>query len=170
MGKAVELTPGRNVLTVGIGVTRPGALTYEAVFEPLTGLNAEGNSTGRLGDSIAENNRGSAITFVGSEGTVLIVADDPNEAVRFEDVLAQAKVEAIRIPSSQFPTSLPELAAYEGVVLLNQSAYAYSEAQQELMRQYVKDTGGGLVMVGGPETFGAGGWIGSPLADALPTR
>lgn len=170
LGKIVELTPGRNVLTVGIGVTRPGALTYEAVFEPLTGLNADGNSTGRLGDSIAENNRGSAITFVGSEGTVLIVADDPNEALRFEDVLAQAKVEAIRIPSSQFPTSLPELAAYEGVVLLNQSAYAYSEAQQELMRQYVKDTGGGLVMVGGPETFGAGGWIGSPLADALPIR
>jgi uncharacterized membrane protein len=170
LGKIVELNAGRNVLTVGIAVNRPGALTYEAVFEPLTGLTADGNASGRLGDSITENNRGSAITFVGSEGTVLIVADDPNEAVRFEDVLAQAKVQTLRIPSSQFPTSLPELAAYEGIVLLNQSAYSYSEAQQELMRQYVKDTGGGLVMVGGPETFGAGGWIGSPLADALPIR
>jgi hypothetical protein len=30
--------------------------------------------------------------------------------------------------------------------------------------------GGGLVMVGGPESFGAGGWIGSPLEDALPVR
>lgn len=170
LGKIVELNPGRNVMSVSIGVTRPGALTYEAVFEPLTGLTADGNSTGRLGDSITENNRGSAITFVGSEGTVLIVADDPNEALRFQDVLAQAKVLTNQITSSQFPTSLPELAAYEGIVLLNQSAYAYSEAQQELMRQYVKDTGGGLVMVGGPETFGAGGWIGSPLADALPIR
>lgn len=170
LGKIVELNPGRNVMSVSIGVTRPGALTYEAVFEPLTGLTADGNSTGRLGDSITENNRGSAITFVGSEGTVLIVADDPNEALRFQDVLAQAKVLTNQITSSQFPTSLPELASYEGIVLLNQSAYAYSEAQQELMRQYVKDTGGGLVMVGGPETFGAGGWIGSPLADALPIR
>jgi hypothetical protein len=34
----------------------------------------------------------------------------------------------------------------------------------------VHDAGGGLVMVGGPESFGAGGWIGSPLADALPIR
>lgn len=170
LGKIVELSPGRNVMSISIGVTRPGALTYEAVFEPLTGLTAEGNSTGRLGDSITENNRGSAITFVGSEGTVLIVADDPNEALRFEDVLAQAKVKTLRITSSQFPTSLPQLAAYEGIVLLNQSAYSYSEAQQELMRQYIKDTGGGLVMVGGPESFGAGGWIGSPLADALPIR
>ncbi len=170
LGKIVELTPGRNVLSLSIGVTRPGALTYEAVFEPLTGLTADGNPTGRRGDSITENNRGSAITFVGSEGTVLIVAEDPNEAILFEDVLTQAKVKALRIPASQFPTSLPQLAAYEGIVLLNQSAYSYSQAQQELMRQYVKDTGGGLVMVGGPDTFGAGGWIGSPLADALPIR
>ena len=35
---------------------------------------------------------------------------------------------------------------------------------------YVHDNGGGLVMVGGPDSFGAGGWIGSPLADALPVR
>lgn len=170
LGKIVELSPGRNVLSVAIEIARPGAISYDAVFEPLTGLTAEGNSTGRLGDSITENNRGTAITFVESKGTVLIVADDPNEAVRFEDVLARAKVQSQRITSSQFPTSLPELASYEGVVLLNQSAYSYSEAQQELIRQYVKDTGGGLVMVGGPESFGAGGWIGSPLADALPIR
>lgn len=170
LGKIIELNPGRNVLSVSVAVSRPGARTYEAVFEPLTALTADGDAAGRLGDSISENNRGTAITFVGSEGTVLIVADDPNEAVRFEDVLARAKVQTQRISSSQFPTALPDLAAYEGVVLLNQSAYSYSEAQQELMRQYVKDTGGGLVMVGGPESFGAGGWIGSPLADALPIR
>lgn len=170
MGKIIELNAGRNVLSVGVGVTRPGALTYEAVFEPLTGLSADGDSTGRLGDSIAENNKGSAITFVDSEGTVLIVADDPNEAVKFEDVLARAQVRTERVSASRFPTSLPELASFEAIVLLNQSAYSYSEAQQELMRQYVHDTGGGLVMIGGPDSFGAGGWIGSPLADALPIR
>jgi len=170
LGKIVELTKGRNVLAVSVGVTRPGALNYEAVFEPITALNEDGGSTATRGDSIPENNTGSAITFVGSEGSVLIVADDPNEAVKFEDVLHQAEVQTVRIPSSQFPTNLPELASYEAVVLLNQSSYSYSQAQQELMRQYVKDTGGGLVMIGGPESFGAGGWIGSPLADALPIR
>lgn len=170
LGKIVELNKGRNVLSVSVGVTRPGALTYEAVFEPITGLTDAGASTATLGDSIPENNKGSAITFVGSEGSVLIVADDPNEAVKFEDVLAAAEVQSVRIPASQFPSALPELAAYEAIVLLNQSAYSYSEAQQELMRQYVHDTGGGLVMIGGPDSFGAGGWIGSPLADALPIR
>src|SRR5690606_10492825 len=45
-----------------------------------------------------------------------------------------------------------------------------TDAQQAMLRQYVHDSGGGLVMVGGPNAFGAGGWIGSPLADALPIR
>jgi len=130
LGKIVELDRGRNVLSVSVGVNRPGALTYEAVFEPITGLTAGGESTGTMGDSIPENNRGSAITFVGSEGTVLIVADDPNEAVPFENVLARSEVRTERITASRFPTALPELASYEGVVLLNQSAYSYSEAQQ----------------------------------------
>ncbi len=169
LGKIVELNKGRNVLSVSVGVTRPGALSYEAVFEPITAL-ADGNATGTRGDSIIENNTGNAITFVDSEGSILIVAEDSNESVKFEDVLNRAEVQTVRINAAQFPTSLPELASYEAIVLLNQSAYSYSETQQDLMRQYVHDTGGGLVMIGGPDTFGAGGWIGSPLADALPIR
>tara|TARA_R110002073_G_scaffold336260_2_gene531502 strand:- start:49625 stop:52636 length:3012 start_codon:yes stop_codon:yes gene_type:complete len=169
LGKIVELNKGRNVLSVSVGVTRPGALSYEAVFEPITAL-ADGNASGTRGDSIIENNTGNAITFVDSEGSILIVAEDSNESVKFEDVLNRAEVQTVRINAAQFPTSLPELASYEAIVLLNQSAYSYSETQQDLMRQYVHDTGGGLVMIGGPDTFGAGGWIGSPLADALPIR
>ncbi len=170
LGKIVELNKGRNVLSVSVGVNRPGSLSYEAIFEPLTALDSDGNSIGSSGDSIPENNKGSAITFVDSEGTVLIVSEDDNESVVFENVLAKAKVKTINISSSQFPSTLAEIASYQAIVLLNQSAYSYSEAQQELMRQYVHDTGGGLVMIGGPESFGAGGWIGSPLADALPIR
>ncbi|MFN5958663.1 MAG: hypothetical protein ACK462_12095, partial [Planctomyces sp.] len=42
--------------------------------------------------------------------------------------------------------------------------------QQSELRSYVHDLGGGLLMVGGDESFGAGGWIGSPLAEALPIK
>ena len=37
-----------------------------------------------------------------------------------------------------------------------------------MVAQYVHDTGGGLVMIGGPQTFGAGGWEGSRLEKELP--
>ncbi|MBA7622567.1 hypothetical protein ES703_29945 [subsurface metagenome] len=37
-----------------------------------------------------------------------------------------------------------------------------------MLCRYVTDLGGGLIMVGGPGAFGAGGWIGSPVAEILP--
>ncbi|MEM9373113.1 MAG: VWA domain-containing protein, partial [Planctomycetota bacterium] len=169
-GSLVTLDAGRHVLSVPVTPTRPGPQQYDAVFEPLATLDSEGNPGTTRGDSVLENNRASAITFVGSEGSVLVVSETPEEAQPLEDALNTAEIQTRLVTSSGLPVTLPELAAYEAIVLVNQSAYNSTAQQQELLRQYVHDTGGGLVMIGGPETFGAGGWIGSPLADALPIR
>ena len=170
LGYYTELKAGRNVIRVPVAVQQPGPQLYDAVFEPIASLESDGTTGTTIGDSLRENNNGSVITFVGSEGLVLVVANEPREAARIEDALHAAELETKRITPAEFPGSLPELASYEAVVLLNQSAYSFAEVQQEMMRQYVHDTGGGIVMIGGPESFGAGGWIGSPLADALPIR
>jgi len=170
LGYYTELKEGRNVIRVPVAVQQPGPQLYDAVFEPIASLDDDGTTGTTIGDSLRENNNGSVITFVGSEGLVLVVADDAREAVRIEDALHAAELQTKRITPAEFPGTLPELASYEAVVLLNQSAYSFAETQQEMMRQYVHDTGGGIVMIGGPESFGAGGWIGSPLADALPIR
>ncbi len=170
LGYYTQLRKGRNVIRVPVAVTQPGPQLYDAVFEPIASLNADGSVGNTIGDSLRENNNGSVITFVGTKGLVLIVADDPRDAVRIEDALHAAEIQTKRISPVEFPGSLAELASYEALVLINQSAYSFAETQQEMMRQYVHDTGGGLVMIGGPESFGAGGWIGSPLADALPIR
>ena len=37
-----------------------------------------------------------------------------------------------------------------------------------MLATYVHDMGGGLVMIGGPDTFGAGGWQGSEVEKILP--
>src|SRR5260370_42149452 len=37
-----------------------------------------------------------------------------------------------------------------------------------MLRTYAHDMGGGLVMIGGPDTFGAGGWEGSEVEKILP--
>lgn len=169
-GSLVRLDAGRHVLSVPVTPTRPGPQQYDAVFEPLAALDDKGEPRATRGDSVIENNKASAITFVGSEGTVLIVADTPEEAVPLEDALNAAEIQTQRVTSTGLPSTLPEMAAFEAIVLVNQSAYNSTTQQQELLRQYVHDTGGGLVMIGGPDSFGAGGWIGSPLADALPIR
>src|SRR5437899_13109087 len=37
-----------------------------------------------------------------------------------------------------------------------------------MIRDYVRDQGGGLIMVGGEESFGLGGYYRTPIEEALP--
>jgi Ca-activated chloride channel homolog len=54
-------------------------------------------------------------------------------------------------------------------VVLRGAATAYSSGQLKLLERYVLD-GGGLMMTGGPGSFGLGGWARSPVERALPVR
>ena len=38
----------------------------------------------------------------------------------------------------------------------------------ENLEKYVKDAGGGLIMIGGPRSFGAGGYLKTPVEKILP--
>ncbi|HRJ49652.1 MAG TPA: glutamine amidotransferase, partial [Phycisphaerales bacterium] len=161
----VELKAGPNVLTVPLRTRYAGPQKFEAVFEPLVGPGGE-----VIGDSILQNNRAEAISFVSGEGRVLVVREVDLEAAALVEALADARIAADVRTADQVPPTLAELAGYDAIVLVNEPVDLFSIRQQEDLRQYVHDAGGGLVMVGGPRSFGAGGWIGSPLEDALPIR
>lgn len=60
------------------------------------------------------------------------------------------------------------LPSFDAVVLQDFDAQPYGlEQHLPALARYVRD-GGGLIMVGGPNSFVAGGYAGSPLADVLP--
>lgn len=161
MGVAVALEAGTNPpLTVPITVTRHGPQRYEAVFEP----------DNPADDKIVENNRAMAVTFVTGEGKVLVYREDPAESEYIVSALTKSKIAVDEATPDSGPGSLTELSAYDAIVLVNTPSYGFSLKQQDELRQYVHDVGGGLVMIGGPESFGAGGWIGSPVEEALPIR
>ncbi|HLK40372.1 MAG TPA: glutamine amidotransferase [Polyangiaceae bacterium] len=62
------------------------------------------------------------------------------------------------------------LPSFDAVVLQDFDAQPYGlEKYLENIRQYVR-RGGGLVMVGGQNSFVAGGYAGTPLADVLPVE
>lgn len=77
-------------------------------------------------------------------------------------------------PSEQ-PTDAAAYLRPAVIVLDNVAASDLSAAQQERLRQYVRDLGGGLVIAGGDRAFAAGGYSGSalealsPLASTPPT-
>ncbi len=56
--------------------------------------------------------------------------------------------------------------AYSAIVL-REGAAAFSTGQLELLRSYVEE-GGGLMMAGGPASFGLGGWYRTPVETVLP--
>ena len=167
-GVAVTLSQGTNVLQVPVPVSGRGAHEYRAVFE------ADTAASGLLIDQIVENNTGTSVTFVSGEGRVLILRSvGTSEIDESSDLVRALQAAGIRCEVSspdRADLTLTGLNNYDAVVMVNQDAYPYSYEVQDVLRQYVHDTGGGLVMVGGDRSFGAGGWIGSPLEDALPIR
>ena len=66
------------------------------------------------------------------------------------------------------PDDPAELQPYDAVILGDVPKEAFTERQQQLLEANVHDGGAGLIMLGGPNSFGAGGWTGSPVEKALP--
>jgi len=153
----VRLKEGTNVKTVSLPVGTAGVHMFEAVFMP-----DEPEQ-----DRVTENNRASAMTYVAGPGQVCIFDVDGGGA-DLARALEQADIQVRRADVGEMPSELPRLLDVDAVILVNTPIHQVSLAQQEMLCRYVTDLGGGLAMVGGPESFGAGGWIDSPVAEILP--
>lgn len=147
-----------------------GVHRFDAVIEPLD----------EKGDTLPQNNVASAFTHVDDQGRVLVLTDvDVGEAGLREDgreeqkdFVAALRAEKIAVEmaaAGDVPVDDPLfLQAYGVVVLANVSADKFTDAQKQALATYVRDLGGGLIMTGGPKSFGAGGWIGSPIEEISP--
>ena len=155
---AVELKPGTNVKAVSLPVGTRGTHEFEAVFVP--------DDPGQ--DSLSQNNRAGAVTVVAGPGYVLVADTDGAAARVILGALHRAGIEATYVHAGNLPRSLPKLLDIDAIVLADTDASNFSFDQQEMLCRYVTEMGGGLVMTGGPNSFGAGGWIGSPVAEILP--
>jgi hypothetical protein len=69
---------------------------------------------------------------------------------------------------SQLPTDPAEYLAPGIIVLENLPASDLSEIQQQRLRQYVRDIGGAVLILGGNRAFAAGGYEGSTLDTLSP--
>ena len=76
--------------------------------------------------------------------------------------------EAKTLMASEFPTHLSRLMEVDAILLANVNCRILTDEQQKMINRYVTELGGGLIMAGGPTSFCAGGWIGSPVAEVLP--
>ncbi|MBP7937693.1 MAG: VWA domain-containing protein [Phycisphaerae bacterium] len=154
-----------NPFTIPIEVQGGGVHRFQAQVTPIMASD----------DTIPENNRATAFTFVVDQGKVLIVSlpQSIEGQVRrdTDDVLVEAlgreRIE-VEVANDVKDLDLLKLQEYAAVVLANTSAGEFTDDQHKALASYVRDFGGGLIMTGGDESFGAGGWIGKPLEEISP--
>jgi Ca-activated chloride channel family protein len=128
-------------------------------------LRAEVTSTD---DRYSENNAASSYTVVRAPPSVLIVAENPEDSEPLRLALVAGNIDAHVLAPEGVPTSLEALSEYDTIALANVSADSLGVDREELLKAYVRDMGHGLVMLGGEVSFGAGGYLRSPLEEALP--
>ena len=69
-----------------------------------------------------------------------------------------------------FPKSREELFRYKGVIVGSVEASFFTRDQLRMLADFVGERGGGLLMLGGRQSFAEGGYVGTPLAEALPVE
>jgi len=159
--QTVQLTAGKNRVTFpALRMRSGGAKEIRAVIEPLN----------REDDTLLENNEAYAFTEVQTDSRVLILTSDVAEVKHLLAALEGEKMTVDVRAGASLPEGTEAYRAYDCIVLANIARGMFSEEQMRSIETCVKDQGAGLVMIGGDQSFGAGGWLGTPIEDALPVQ
>jgi Mg-chelatase subunit ChlD len=121
-------------------------------------------------DTLLDNNMASGLVFTTGKPRVLLIDSDTKTA---RDLVWSLEEQGIQIdvrPPQGMPDTLSGLQGHEAVILSNVPATDLSIRQMEVMRSYVQDLGGGLIMLGGDQSFGLGGYYKTTLEEILPVR
>jgi uncharacterized membrane protein len=162
--QAVTLAPGTTDVAVRVPSGDAGFQRFEARLEA-------------AGDTEPQNNQAAAFTEVQGPPRVLLIAGDAARAVNLQAALESAGVRVDLRAPGQSPASLAQLSAYAAVVLVDTPARDVPRALLQALPAYVRELGRGLAMIGGSDSFGAGGYrravqdqTGASIEDALPVN
>ncbi|HEU4964597.1 MAG TPA: VWA domain-containing protein [Bacilli bacterium] len=119
-------------------------------------------------DTLSANNTAYAYGEVSGRPTALIVEGQTGEAKWLTQALnASGFPYEVRTPGTM-PGQLEDLRRYAVIVLANASGTDVPEQTQQAVESAVRDFGIGLMMTGGDNSFGLGGYFNTPIEKALP--
>ncbi|MCR2805500.1 VWA domain-containing protein [Paenibacillus soyae] len=120
------------------------------------------------GDEQSANDAAHAFGRVGGPPKVLIVEGKPGSSVNIEAAMTASLIGHETIGPEQLSRELASYAAYDSIILHNVPATRIAEQPMEWLAKATGDYGVGLVMLGGDESFGLGGYFQTPVERALP--
>ena len=155
--RELQLKAGVNEIGFRDSLTDRGSHGYELLVEAKD-------------DTFSENNLLQGVVEVKGPPRVLLLSSQPDSQRFLARVL---RVQGFSVTESAPETSvlaLPELSSYDLVILDNVPAFHLTHAKMENIETYVRDLGGGLLVVGGSQSYGAGGYFRTPLERILPVE
>ena len=156
----VDYKAGKNRFSVPITLRSAGYYEYTASIE-----------VPKAQDSLSQNNTVLNYIFVEGEGKVLLVTDsvgDRRDWERLEAAIKEGERAVEVIAGSDLPSDAASLMPYDTIIFCNVPHDEFNVQQMQAVRDAVYNLGAGFLMVGGPNSFGPGGYHRTVIEEILP--
>jgi Mg-chelatase subunit ChlD len=160
--KEVELREGKNLIKFKSDAKHAGATTYRlrlARFEH---------------DTESQNNQAVTTAPVKGRPNILYVEGgilrEPGQAGHLQRALQHENMDVTVRGPSGIPATAKELEKYDLVLVSDVPARLMGAGQMQALDAYVGQMGGGLIMAGGEDSFGSGGYERTRIEQIMPVR
>lgn len=160
--RSVRLESGRSRIAVTTSHDAPGDVVYRFEVEAPE-------------DVVAANNGDGTVVQVRPPSRIVVFAAQEEWGESFIEALRIQGIEAELFGPESIPFYLGHEQEnvrgwldYDVAVLMNVPALELRTQQQEILETWIREHGGGLILLGGENTFGPGGYYGSIMEDVLP--
>lgn len=179
--RRVTLQPGLTTFVLSARLDAGRVHQLRALFEPDPPTTGADGTSALPSDTITANNSAEAFTITPGTGDILLIDGVGSDGagagggggggggVLARTLIAEGLSVQTIAPEGLSP-DLVRMQAYDAIILQNAPADAFAPGALESLQRYVTELGGGLVMIGGPNSFGAGSWRGSPIEPILPVK
>lgn len=152
--RTVQLQPGTNQVPFQVTAGASGIQQLEARVR-------------MAGDTVTANDMARTGVEVLGPASVLIVEGNPGNGEVLEHALSSTGLVVVRLGIDDLP-DLQELAIHRAVLLVDVRARDLNPTKMQSLETLTRDLGRGLVVVGGTNSFGVGGYRDTPIEALLP--
>jgi hypothetical protein len=149
-----QVSAGLTRLTFRDRASEPGSQAYQI------------RVSGTGDDPVPENN--SARVLVGITGPKPILHLTPGPVSGLTALLRGGGLAVRSMLAEQFDYTLEELSGFSAVIIENVPAEKIGTRGMEMLASWVKASGSGLMITGGKQSYGQGGYYKSPIESILP--
>src|SRR5436190_11644289 len=153
--QSLQLNSGEQEITLTLNAPPTGFHTYRMTMDAPQ-------------DTISQNNEAAIFVNVQGPPHVLVIEGSPGAGHNITSALQATHIDvSVGVPVD-VPTTLEGLVNYDAVVLADVPAVDLGTARMQILQAYVRDLGRGLVVSGGENSYGVGGYANTPLEQTLP--